>query len=125
MKISKNDGILLSLGGIVSGFVNGLLGAGGGIIIVYVLTRLLKGFVSDSRDIFANALCVMLPVSVVSCIIYALRGNINVSGFGVFVIPAIIGGVVGGVLLGKINASFLKKLFAWLVVWSGVMLMIK
>ena len=125
MKFSKNEGILLSLGGLVSGFVNGLLGAGGGIIIVYLLTKLLHGLASDSRDVFANALCIMLPISVVSCIIYARRGDISVSGFGIFVVPAVVGGIIGGILLNRIKASALKKIFAWLVVWSGVMLMIK
>ena len=71
MKFFNRYSVLLVLGGILSGFVNGLLGAGGGIIIVFILSKLLKE--SDSRDVFANAICVMLPLSALSCLIYASK----------------------------------------------------
>lgn len=125
MKFSKKEAFGLALGGLASGFANGMLGAGGGIIIVYLLNSLLKTQIKDSRDIFANALCVMLPISVVSSLIYAFRGNIDTAGFALFTVPAILGGIIGGFILGRINAGSLKKLFAYLVVWSGIMLMIK
>ncbi|MBR2388603.1 MAG: TSUP family transporter [Clostridia bacterium] len=120
MKFFKASTILLALGGILAGFVNGLLGAGGGIIIVFVLSKLIKE--GDSRDIFANALCVMLPLSIVSCTVYVLNGSTSFGGFSIFIIPAILGGLLGGFLLCKINTFFLKKLFAALVAISGVLL---
>lgn len=114
----------LIIGGVLSGFVNGLLGAGGGIIIVFVLSRLLKNH-AEQRDVFANALCVMLPISVVSCIVYVLRGQISFDGFPPLIIPALVGGIVGGLLLCKIRTGALKKLFALLVMISGVILVLK
>ncbi len=116
---------VLVLFGFFSGTVNGLLGAGGGILVVYALNYALKNTETDNRDIYANALCVMLPVSAVSCVRYAFAGNISTEGFAVYAIPAIAGGIVGGFLLSKLNAVFLKKLFAALVIWSGVILIIK
>ena len=120
-------GIILLLGAL-SGFVNGLLGAGGGILIVYAMNYALKGRTADSidsRDLYANALCVMLPVSAVSCVRYAFSGNLSTEGFAVYAIPAIAGGIAGGFLLSKLNASVTKKLFASLVIWSGIILIIK
>lgn len=125
MKKNKTSSLFIPLAGFVAGAVNGMLGAGGGIIIIYSLARLLGENIPDRRDIYANALCVMLPISVVSSIIYAVRGSMRIDGFGAYVLPAVIGGVIGGYLLGKLNADFLKKLFAALVVYSGVMLIIK
>lgn len=116
---------VLIMFGVLSGFVNGLLGAGGGILVVYALNYALKGRDSDSRDIYANALCVMLPISAVSCVRYAFSGNLHTDGFSVYAIPAIAGGIVGGFLLSKLNASVTKKLFAALVIWSGIILIIK
>ena len=92
MKFFKSSALLIAIGGFVAGFVNGLLGAGGGIIIVFVLSGLIKEDVS-ARDIFANALCITLPVSFLSSAIYISNGNTNFNGFLPFVIPAITGGL--------------------------------
>ncbi len=116
---------VLIMFGVFSGFVNGLLGAGGGILVVYALNYALKGSDIDSRDIYANALCVMLPISSISCVRYAFAGNLSTEGFAVYAIPAIAGGVVGGFLLSKLKASVTQKLFAALVIWSGIILIIK
>ncbi len=124
MKFFKHSAPLIAIGGFIAGFINGLLGAGGGIIIVFVLSRLIKDEVTP-RDIFANALCIMLPISVLSCIIYVLNGNANFEGFLPFLIPAIAGGLLGAILLSKINTDFLKKLFAVLVAISGILLIVK
>lgn len=123
MKFFKDSSLLLIVGGILAGFINGLLGAGGGIIIVFVLSRVLRE--SDSRDIFANALCVMLPLSAVSCAIYVANGSTSFEGFSAFILPAILGGLLGGLLLCKINTFFLKKLFAALVAISGFLLLFR
>lgn len=111
--------------GLAAGFANGLLGAGGGTIIVFGIASVLGESMKNGNDVFATALCVMLPVSAVSCVFYALRGHINTEGFGYFALPAIIGGAVGGLLLGKVKAGWVKKLFAVLVVISGILLIIR
>ena len=123
MKFFKGSSLLLVAGGILAGFINGLLGAGGGIIIVFVLSKLLKE--GDSRDVFANALCIMLPLSVVSCIVYVSKGSVSLDGFAPFIAPALVGGLLGALLLCKINTVFLKKLFAILVAVSGILLLFR
>ena len=128
MRISiRRAGVALKLMGIglLAGVTNGLLGAGGGTVIVYGLGRVLGGEIEDENDVFSTALCVMLPVSAVSCLMYALRGHITTDGFGVFALPAIIGGAVGGLLLGKIRSDAVKKLFAVLVIISGILLIVR
>ena len=52
MKIFKKSSlkpILLVVGGLFAGFVNGLLGAGGGIIIIYLLLIYLPQIVLKSQ----------------------------------------------------------------------------
>ena len=115
----------LLLGGVIAGFANGLLGAGGGIIIVVIFSRLLSAQTEDKNDIFANALCVMLPLSLLSYAIYWSRGHIGTEGFGVFIIPALLGGALGGLLLGKLKAVFVRRLFASLVIISGILLAVR
>ena len=109
--------------GALAGVANGLLGAGGGILVVFGLSGLMKEY--EARDLYASALCVMLPVSVVSCIRYASGGNLSTEGFDVYVLPAILGGLLGGLLLGRLKGAFLKKLFGGLVIYSVILLMLK
>ncbi len=125
MKNFFKSKFFLPIMGFLSGLANGMLGAGGGILIVYALRGIHGEEELDSRDLFANALCVMLPVSALSCILYAIRGNLPTSGIGLYMLPAILGGAAGGILLSKAKPKFLKKLFAALVVYSGVILIIK
>ena len=122
---NKSIWIKLGLAGLAAGVINGLLSAGGGIVVVIAMSRLLGDTLENKNDIFANALCVMLPLSLFSCMIYALVGDLVTQGFGVFALPAIIGGAVGGALLGKLRAAFVKKLFAALVIISGMLLIVR
>lgn len=115
----------LAAAGLLAGVANGLLGAGGGIVAVFAFARFLRGEEYEKRDLYANALCVMIPISAVSCVRYALGGHLVTEGFGVLVLPAIVGGVLGGLLLGKLGSSILQKLFGILVVLSGVLLIIR
>ncbi len=114
------QGMLLAAAGFVAGLVNGLLGAGGGIIVVFALSRLLGRQLDDGRDAFSNALAVMLPLSVVSAVGYALRGVVPEEKLGVLVIPAVLGGLLGGILLYSIEARWVRVLFSAIVVWSGI-----
>ena len=109
--------------GALAGVANGLLGAGGGILVVFGLSGLMKD--GEPRDLYASALCVMLPVSVVSCIRYGAGGNLPTEEFSVYVLPAILGGLLGGILLGRLRGAALKKLFGALVIYSGILLMLK
>ena len=124
-KIGLSSFFRLALLGLAAGFANGLLGAGGGILIVFGLSPLLSSDLNGSRDVFANALAVMLPISVVSVISYMLKGRFDTDAFGLYVIPAVIGGFTGAILLDKLKLSLIKKLFAILVIWSGVYLIMR
>lgn len=121
----RKSKFFLPISGLVAGLVNGLLGAGGGIIIVWSLTYALEDCDFDKKDVFANALCVMLPLSAVSCVIYAISGNLSLNGIGVYMIPAILGGIAGSLLLPRLKLSSLKRLFSALVIYSGIILIIK
>ena len=118
-------GLGIAGAGFLAGIANGLLGAGGGIIAVFALSYFLRLGGYERRDLYANALCVMLPISAVSCLRYAVAGHLVTEGFGVYAIPAVLGGIVGGVLLGRLRASLLKKIFGLLVIYSGILLIVR
>ena len=115
----------LSFIGLLSGFINGLLGAGGGIIIVFGMMPLISRENGSARDVFANALAVMLPVSFVSLISYFLSGRLVGDRFGIYALPAALGGIIGALILDRLKISFLKKLFAVIVIWSGIYMILR
>ncbi len=110
--------ILLAAGGVISGFINGLLGTGGGIALIFVLGKLLKQF--DGKDIFANTLNVTLILSVISALIYMKKGEISFNEDTVkYVVSAGIGGLIGAYLLEKLQTKYVRKIFAVLVIIAG------
>jgi uncharacterized membrane protein YfcA len=42
-----------------------------------------------------------------------------------FLLPAIIGGIVGGILLDKLKENVIMKLFAFLVIYSGLAMIVR
>ncbi len=115
---------VLALGGLAAGFLNGLLGAGGGILLVFVM-GLAMGEELDGKDIFANALCVMLPISLLSVATYALGGRLTADGIDALLLPAMVGGAAGALLLDRIAVASARRLFALLVVFSGIVMLVR
>ena len=124
IKHTSTDFPVLALAGLAAGLANGLLGAGGGIIVTYALVRVLGDKGNATKDVFANVVAAMLPMTAVSAVIYALRGNLDLKQPAPFLLPAVIGGVIGALLLGRVNTVGLKKIFAALVVFSGLRLIL-
>lgn len=127
---SVRDVVLLLLLGFAAGFLNGLLGAGGGVLLVFALRFLARraGQESDfgtSRDTYANALAVMLPISVLSAFRYAGAGALDPAVFAPLLLPAVAGGILGGVLLDRLKLPVLRLLFAILVIWSGAVMILR
>ena len=117
--VIKIERCILATASVISGFCNALIGAGGGIILSYALTRLAQDDFPDKRDVYVNAQAAMIPGCALSCLIYASRGSLNTTGFSIYAIPAAIGGIIGSMLLSKIKNVWIAKLFALLVIWSG------
>lgn len=110
----------LLLGGLATGLVNGLLGAGGGIVAVFVLTKVLGDALTDRRDVFANAIAIILPLSLISVISYALGGSMPRGELDLLVVPAVLGGLLGGILLDRIDPLVIQLIFSAIVLYSGI-----
>ncbi len=109
----------LIIGGLLAGIVNGLLGTGGGIILIFLLGKIMKNI--ERKDIFATTLTVTLVLSVVSIFVYMKKGGFYISQDSLkYVISAGIGGFIGAFLLEKLKVGFVKKLFGVLVIVAGL-----
>lgn len=102
----------------LAGLLNGLAGAGGGMVTALGLPFYFER--DGSRDAFAYTALAVLLFSTVSLFAYSLRGDLSVEAAAGNILPALVGGAIGGALLTRIRPVLLKLLFALLLLYSGV-----
>lgn len=107
--------------GILTGVVNMLIGSCGGVVAVESLKK--EGL--DQTKAHATAIAVILPLTVISAIMYIVRGNVTVSDSTVYIIPGLIGSVVGSIALKKIPKKLLGKAFSIFIIYAGIRMIIK
>ena len=108
-------------GGIISGFFNGLFGSGGGVVAVMFLRNILN----DEKKAHASATLMILVMSSLSLVFYALYGHVDWQT-GVKLVPGgIAGAILGTTLLKNIKNEKLKKLFGLVLVISGVVMLLR
>ncbi len=105
--------------GVVSGFLNGLFGSGGGVVAVMFLRNILN----DEKKAHATATLMILMMSVVSFVFYAFYGHIDWSTGFRLVPGGIVGAIIGTFLLKNIKNTKLKKLFGFVLAISGVVML--
>lgn len=103
--------------GIIAGTVNGLFGGGGGMIVVPMLMIFLK---KEAKTAHATAILIILPLSIVSAIFYALFGSLDVSVALPTTIGVAVGGAIGAFLLSKLSSKYIVIIFAAVMVAAGV-----
>lgn len=119
MKVKR--AILLFLTSVSAGFVNGLLGTGGGMIILPSLV----GFGMDRKKAHANSVCIIFFICLVSAFIYFQSNNLVFATSLPYIPWGIAGAIAGSALLPKINQNILKKLFACFSIWAAYRLITK
>ncbi len=119
--MKKTNFLPCAISGAAAGFVNGFFGAGGGMVLVPLLIRLCK---LDDKKAFSSAVCIILPICIVSLVVYGMRGILPFADS----IPYLIGGAVGGVIAGlcfrKISARALHLILGVLIIFGGVRLLV-
>lgn len=111
----------LILFGLTVGFVNGFWGGGGGMICVPILVNLLK---LPEKKGHATTILIMLPLCITSFIVYLIKGSIDLTIAINVGVGFVVGGVLGALLLKKINNTILKLIFAVIIIVGGIKLII-
>ena len=96
------------------GFVNGVLGSGGGSLMMPFLYK----YLGDEKKAHQMIVAFILPLSIVSASAY----NVDLYSNDVLFIAvgACIGGIIGYKICKKISIEFLKVVFGLIIVYAGV-----
>lgn len=106
----------MSVAGALAGAVNGLFGAGGGMVLVPVLSANKE---LEEDEVFPASVSIILPICIVSLAMS--------SGNGLPIreaLPYLIGSIGGGILAGltgnKIKVTWLHRGLGVLILWGGI-----
>ncbi|GLK67842.1 sulfite exporter TauE/SafE family protein [Hansschlegelia plantiphila] len=102
--------------GVVTGVLAGLFGVGGGAVIVPVLAELFHHIgVADDVEMqlaVGTSLAIIIPTSIRSFRSHQLRGSVDEVALKAWIVPVIIGAVLGGGVAGYVGSDALKVVFA-------------
>ena len=107
-------GILLA--GMAAGMINGLLGAGGGMVLVPLLTLLTD---LDDNMIFPSSISIIAPMCLISLTISAAAGNVPWRDSLPYLLGSGAGGAAAGLWGRKIPILWLHRALGALILWGG------
>ena len=107
------------LTGLVTGLLNGLLGSGGGLVTVPMLRQCgLK-----PQECHATSIAVIFPLSALSAFLYLQEGRLELASALPYLPGGLAGALLGALLLPRIGTKLLRRIFALLMLWSGLRLL--
>lgn len=102
-------------GGVGIGLINGMLGAGGGMLAVPLLRKTV-----GVKEAHATSIAIIAVLSAVSSVMYVIRGQVALSDALPYMPAGAVGAVIGALLLGRIPDKWLRRIFAAFMIWAGV-----
>lgn len=106
-----------ALSGAVAGAVNGLLGAGGGMLLVPLLT--LFQDLEDSR-VFPTSVAIIFPICFVSLCMSPGLADLPWLAAWPYLVGAVPGGLLAGILSTKIPVKWLHRALGILILYGGI-----
>lgn len=107
--------------GFLIGILSGLLGVGGGIFLVPIMVGFL-GY--EQHRAQATSLAMIIPTAICGSFVYNLHGNTDFKIALIMACGSIIGAYFGARLMTKLPAPQLKALFALLLIFVGIRMVI-
>ncbi len=115
MRIGKRTGT--GIAGLAAGAVNGLFGAGGGMLLVPLLTKLTH---IPEEQVFPSSVSIILPICVVSLLFHSSDGGLPLDKAWPYLLGSIAGGILAGFLGNRIPVLWLHRILGILILWGGI-----
>ncbi len=107
----------LILAGILAGAINGLLGTGGGMVLVPLLTA--SGALSE-EEIFPSSVAIILPMCAVSLAVSSTQMPLPWKDALPYLVGCIPAGLLAGLLGKKIPTKWLHRILGVIILWGGI-----
>ena len=104
------------LAGSLAGAVNGLFGAGGGMVLVPALTLLTP---LEEKSVFPTSVSIILPICLVSLACTVLTSTVPWGQSLPYLIGSAAGGVLAGICGKRIPVKWLHRGLGILILWGG------
>lgn len=108
--------ILLSIAGSAAGLVNGLFGAGGGMVLVPMLGEK-SGLTEEER--FPASVAIIAPICIVS-LLFSGKWNLRFSQVLPYLLGSALGGIAAGLWGQRIPTIWLHRFLGVLILWGGI-----
>jgi uncharacterized membrane protein YfcA len=108
--------------GAIAGLLAGFLGVGGGIFLVPMMVGLL-GLAQHKAH--GTSLAIIIPISIIGAIVYALRGNIDWILVATIGSGSVVGAIIGAKLMMKVPANRLRQFFGVYTIAVATLLLLR
>ena len=112
MRISK-----CIIAGGLAGLLNGLFGAGGGLVLVPLF---ISWFHIEEKQAFATSIAVILPLSLTSYILFQIQGGDVWRDALPYLLGGIVGGAISARLFRNVSTVWLHRVFSLLILYGAV-----
>ena len=106
-----------SLIDIITGFINGTFGSGGGTLLVPALNNILK---VEEHKSHATALGIIVFLTTSSSAVYIINGTYDLKLTFKVAIGSVIGGIIGAKLLNRCSGKFLRIFFGSVMIIAAL-----
>ena len=111
----KNIGA--GVAGFGAGALNGLFGAGGGMVLIPLFSMLTD---MDDQNMFGTSVSVLLPICIVSLCFSTGWDTFSLMQALPYLLGSVIGGILAGILGKKIPSLWLHRILGILILWGGI-----
>jgi hypothetical protein len=108
--------LIIAVVGVGAGFMAGLLGVGGGVLMVPAFYYFLRDQLPDIHYAIGTSMAVIVPVSIFATIQHARGGYVNWPVVATIALFSIAGSTLGARVSTKMDPLWLKRIFAVLLV---------
>ncbi len=105
------------IAGIGTGALNGLLGAGGGMVLAPLLGSLTD---LEENKIFPCSVVILFPICILSLLFAEWWQEFSLLNALPYLLGSLLGGIIAGIWGNKIPVLWLHRVLGILIVWGGI-----